>query len=244
MLPIWTTVKQSYGWVRDHLRLLALPMAVLFAVQFLQEILSIRLAPDSWMKIAATFLLLIVDGAFSVGLFRTVILGEIRGGLAFLRWGFELWRYLKTVLIATIGALILGLALLLVAGAKFGSADFHSWKVILIGAIAALPVLYLAARLLFAFPAAALGQDKVFRLAWRTSAGNALRLLAVLVLTTLLPTVLEGLLDFAAASTGPLAFPAAFVSSVIETLDTALVTVSLSLSYRLLVGPPNPTDQP
>lgn len=243
MLPIWTTVKQSYGWVWDRLRLLALPMAALFAVQFLQEILSIRLAPDSWMKIAATFLLLVVDGAFSVGLFRTVIIDEVRGGFAFLRWGFELWRYLKTVLIATIGALILGLALL-VAGAKFGSADFHSWKVILIGAIAALPLLYLAARLLFAFPAAALGQDKVFRLAWRASAGNALRLLAVLVLTTLLPTVLEGLLDFAAASTGPLAFPAAFVSSVIETLDTALVTVSLSLSYRLLIGSRGPTDQP
>src|SRR5579859_7492159 len=142
MLPIWTTVKRSYEWVRDHLRLLALPMAALFAVQFLQEILSIRMAPDAWAKIAATFLLLIVDGAFSVGLFRTVILDEVRGGLAFLRWGFELWRYLKTVLIATIGVLILGFAVLMAAGAGFRDADFHSWKVILIGAIAALPALY------------------------------------------------------------------------------------------------------
>jgi hypothetical protein len=244
MLPIWTTVKQSYGWVKDHPRLLAPPMAILLAVQFLQEVLSVRLAPDAWARIAATFLLLIVDGAFSVGLFRAVILDEARRGLAFLRWGFELWRYLKTVLIATIGVLILGLAVLMAAGAGFRDTDFHSWKVILIGVLVALPLLCLAARLLLAFPAAALGQDKVFRLSWKRSKGNALRLLAVLFLTTLVPTLAESLLDFAAASTGPLALPAALLSSAIEVLDTALITTALSLSYRLSAPAPVPADHP
>lgn len=244
MLPIWTTVKQSYGWVRDHLRLLALPMAALFAVQLLQEILSLRLPPDAWPRIAATFLLLIVDGAFSVGLFHAVILDEARGGLGFLRWGFELWRYLKTVLIATIGVVILGLAVMMLAGASFRDLDFQSWKIILIGVIAALPVLYLAARLLFAFPAAALGKDKVFRLSWKISKGTALRLLATLFLTTLLPTLVESLLDLAAASAGPLAMPAALISSAIEVLDTALITTALSLSYRLLAPAPIREDPP
>jgi len=244
MLPIPTTVKQSYGWVREHLRLLALPMAMLLAVQFLQEILSLRLAPDAWSKIAATFLLLLVDGAFSVGLFRAVILGEMRPGFAFLRWGFELWRYLKTVLIATIGVVILGLAVLLAAGAAFGKTDFQSWKMIVPGVLCALPALYVAARLFLAFPAAALGKDRVFRLAWRLSKGNALRLLAVLVLTTLIPTLAETVLDLTAASAGPLAFIAALLSSAIEVLDTALITTALSLSYRTLAPPPSPEDPP
>lgn len=244
MLPVWATVTQSYGWVRHHLRLLALPMAVLFAAQCLQEILAVKLAPDAWSKIAATFLLLIIDGAFSVGLFRTLILDEVRSGFAFLRWGFELWRYLKTMLIATIGIVILGFAVLLAAGAQFKSADFQSWRVILIGGVAALPLIYVAARLLFAFPAAALGQDKLFRLSWKISKGNALRLLAALILTTLPPTLIEALLDFTAATNGPLALPAALLSSAIEVLDTALITTALSLSYRLLAPAPVPADPP
>lgn len=242
MLPVWTTVTRSYGWVRHNLRLLALPMAVLFAAQLLQEILSAALMPDAWAKIAATFLLLIVDGAFSVGLFRTLILDEVRPGFAFLRWGFELWRYLKTMLIATIGIVILGFAALLAAGAQFKSADFQSWRIILIGGVAALPLIYLAARLLLAFPAAALGQDELFRLSWRLTKGNALRLLAALILTSLLPTLLEALLDFTAASKGLLAFPAALLSSAIEVLDTALITTAMSFSYRLLAPAPIPAD--
>lgn len=243
-LPVLATVKQSYGWIRHHPRLLALPMAVLFAVEFLQSLSSIRHTPDAWSKIAATILLMLVDGAFSVGLFRTIILDEVREGFAFLRWGFEFWRYLKTVLIATLGVLFLGLAVLLVAGAKFGDADLQSWRVILIGGLASLPAIYVAARLFLAFPAAALGRDKVFRLSWRATEGNALRLLAALFLTTLAPTLIGGLLDLAAAANGPLALPATLLSSAVEVLDTAVITASLALSYRTLAPAPSPEDHP
>jgi hypothetical protein len=239
-LPVWTTVKQSYGWVRHHPRLLALPMAVLFGAQFLQETLSARLLPDAWGKIGAAFLLMVVDGAFCVGLHRTIILDEVRGGFAFLRWGFEFWRYLKTILIATLAVLILGVAVLLGVGSKLSADDLHSGKLILICIILALPALYLLSRVLLAFPAAALGQDKVFFFSWRISKGNELRLLAIIGLATAIPTVMEGLLESPLSASGneTLSLLAALGSSAVEVLDAALVTAALSLTYRMLVPAP------
>lgn len=241
-LPVWVTVKQSYGWVRHHPRLLALPMALLFAAQFLQETLSAKLLPDAWGKIGSALLLFVVDGAFCVGLHRTVILNEVRGGFAFMRWGFEFWRYLKIVLIATLGIIIIGVVVLFGVGSKLTADDLHSGKLILIGLVAAVPALYLLARLLMAFPAAALGRDKVFGLSWRVSKGNELRLLAVICLTTALPTVIGSLLEspLAASSNETLAILAALASSAVEVLDAALVTTALSFSYRLLVPEATP----
>ena len=246
ILPVWATVRQSYGWVRRHPRLLALPMALLFIAQVLQETLAARLLPDAWGKIAATFLLFLVDGAFSVGLFRTIIIDEVRRGFAFLRWGFEFWRYLKTVLIATLGILLIGAALLLGVGSKLSADDLHSGKLILIGVIVALPTLYLAARLLLAFPAAALGRDKVFTLGWRASKGNGLRLAAVLLLTTAIPTLIDALLDspFAVSPDSTLSFLTALVSSAVEVLDSALITAAMALSYRILAPAPIPDGEP
>jgi hypothetical protein len=73
-LPVWESAKQSYGFVRHHPRLLALPMTLLFLAEFLQESLSDRLLPDAWARFASTILLLLVDSAFTVGLLRTMII--------------------------------------------------------------------------------------------------------------------------------------------------------------------------
>jgi hypothetical protein len=230
-------VTQSYRWIRDHRRLLALPMALLIATEFLQESLSARLLPDAWEKILSAVVLALVDGAFCVGLHRTIILDDVRPGFAFLRWGFELWRYLKTGLIATLGVILIGAAVLLPLGAVMGGVDFKPEKLILVVGITALPILYLAARLFLALPAAALGRDKVFALAWRASKGNALRIFAILILTVFIPAVISGLLEVPASwsKNETLAAVCSLLSSALDVLGTALSTAALSFSYRMLM---------
>jgi len=228
-LPVWETAKQSYGFVRHHPRLLAVPMALLFMAEFLQEAASDQLRPDAWMRIASTILLLLVDSAFTVGLLRTIILDEVLSGFRFLRWDFYLWRYLKTVLIATILIMLAGVAALFAAGALIPDEMLHSGMAAIAAAIAAFPLVYLAARLVLGFSAAALGQDRAFRLSWRITRSNGWRLLAVFFLAAVPPSLISLPIRFLL----PGLFSTAG-SSAVETVGTAIFTATLALSYRTL----------
>jgi hypothetical protein len=235
-LPVWATAKQSYGFVRQHPRLLAVPMTLLFLAEFLQEALSDKLLPDAWGRFAATFLLLLIDSAFTVGLLRTVILDEGRPGFRFLRWDFYFWRYLKTVLLATVCVMLIGLAALFAAGAIFPDQILHSGAAAVAGGVAAIPALYLAARLVLAFAGAALGQDKTFRLSWRITRSNGWRLLAVFFLAAVPPSVISVPLTYLAPGLLSTA-----IGSAVDTWGTAVFTAAIALSYRTLAPATGPS---
>lgn len=245
-LAVRATGRETYRYVGSHLRLLAIPslMMVLADTLFygltghnfgrtgvLTELIPV------WQVIGS-----IVDSAFVVGLYRAVIAGEERGGLAFFRWDRPLWCYALAGI--KLGFALVALVMLLLWVSHGYLARLHerpAWQFALLVGLA-VPLVYLVLRMMLALPAAALGEGKYVRLSWRAMAGNNARLLALLLLV-LIPVVIgAGLLLLSLtiivklagmrmmSSTVPLlAYGAAF-----ETIATIVMTVAISLSYRTL----------
>jgi hypothetical protein len=141
------------------------------------------------------------------------------------------------VLIATVIVMLGGMAALFAAGAVFSDQMLHSGMAAIAAVIAAIPLLYLAARLVLAFAGASLGEDKAFRLSWRITRSNGWRLLAVFFLTAVPPSaislpiryLLPGILSVAG-------------SSLVETIGTAIFTAAIAVSYRALAPASEPSE--
>lgn len=261
VLPVWRIVKRSYGFVWQHRRLLALPLAIVFVLQALAAAGSLALQAllGKWATIPNllwTTCILVGLMSFVVGLHRMVLLGENRPGMAFLHWDKSLWRYFKAWLKLTLASFGVAFVLtfvtvmivMLTVGKESVLRSLTEHQVSLFVALAAgfLLVLILTTRISLAFPAAALDQSTVFKLSWRLTASAWPRLLAVFFLVSL-PLITGSLLLGLPLIVKTMAirmhggslfdqlnaiFLASFVlSAVFKAISTAVITVSLSLSY-------------
>lgn len=256
LLPVLSVAGRSYSYVWDYRRLLTPPLAVVFLIEYA---VAVAAQPgDGKPSLGGSLILLGVAIAgivglmtFAVGLHRTILLRDVRRGVAFLRWDGHLrsyaWAWVKIFVVAFFCALA-GALLVLLTLRNVNSLSDVGLSLTAVG----LPVGLLLPRVALALPSAALGQGSSIRRAWRTTRGNWLRMISVLVLATLPFWILGLLLELptlAAAAMGKLvpSMAAALVSlkyvlvgfsAALRAVSTAVLTVTLSLSYGALAMPP------
>jgi len=255
-LPVWATARATYRYVRSHMRLLAIPSLLLFLAEASTDYLALMAKGHLWQEMRPVWPVLgsVIEFSFVVGLHRAVMLGEEFGGTAFFRWDRHLGRYGMAAIKLSFGLLALAIVLLWLT--RDYLAKLHSLPVWQHAAVVALilPLAYLMVRVSLAFPAAALGEDGIFRLSWRATRRNSVRLLVTYLLVgitaliagvaVLIPFLVAGALaglDRDIVKTGL----AVLSDSVIETAATVLLTVMISMSYQILVPrqPAEPVPQ-
>lgn len=244
-LPVRATARETYRYIRQNLGLLAAPALLLFAVEYTGDwLMKDRMDLQYLWMIAEN----IIDSSFVVGLYRAAITGEKRGMLAFFPWNRPLWRYLLTGV--KLSMLLVILAMLLIWAAHGYLAALHSrpiWQAALLLALI-LPPAYLCLRMSLAFPAATIGEERLFRLSWRLMRGNSGRMLVVALLTQI-PVLIAALLlliGVALISIGHASWQSPLNSALgdlTEMVSTVVMTVAIGLSYRTLAPAPEP-DRP
>jgi hypothetical protein len=256
-LPIWKTARETYRYTRRHLSLLLLPVLLLFITEASTTYLTLLAKGHMWLEMRPVWPVLssVIEFSFVVGLHRTVMLGEEFSGAAFFRWDRHLGRYGMAALKLSFGLLAIAIVLLWLTHGYL--AKLHSLPIWQHAAVAALilPLAYLILRVSLAFPAAALGKDRLFRLSWRATRGNTARLLATYLLVAITALIAGGVVLIPFLIAGALVglerdivknALAVLSDSVIETVATVLLTVMISLSYQILVPPrltePGPED--
>ena len=257
-LPVFEIAGRSYSYVWDNRALLRVPLLVVFAIQFLFAVTAPTVGPKpgtdqvsmiTGLSIASIVCLM----AFAVGVHRTVLLGEIRPGVALLRWDAHFRRYARTwllVFLMTIGCVSAAIIIMTLAARTGSGKPMTTLAVILAGL--AVPLVWLLPRMSLAFPAAAVGVTNPIAYSWRITRGSAMKLLAIFILATL-PFLLLGLLLavptlFAAAmvklvpsvamALKSLTYVFVAVNAGLKALSTAILTVTLSLSYDALAERP------
>ena len=273
-LPVWAVVERSYRYVWEHQALFALPVLALFiatlGISFVaQTAMDGGTTPPSvtdpsvfggaFLALGADLALIILSIAFVVGVHRTVLLDEIRGGTGFFRWDENLRRYLWTLVLlvfapvpailgAGIGvavvAAILGV-LLIKSDAGMGAYGIYF---IAMMAISLFATIFISLRLSLALPAAALGDAKRLTLSWQATKGNTARLFAVSFLTWMPFFILSMVVAvpemgdmIAAILAGRAPAPpqpgiiALAFSAALQAVSIPILTTMLSLCYDVLV---------
>lgn len=256
-LPILDVAGRSYSYVWDNRGLLAVPLAVVFLIQYAVAIASSLKDGQAGLSQALSLLAVSIGGivglmTFAVGLHRTILMRDVRPGISFLRWDRDLRRYAWSWL------KIFGLSLLcaMVAAFAIAAAMLHSpmgWKSVGIGLGVVLTVGIVALpRSVLALPAAALGDDGSIRRSWHITRGNWLRMIGVLLLAILpfmvlgvlleLPTLaaaaMSKLVPNVAGALDSLRYVLMGFSAALRAVSTAVLTVTLSLSYGALATRP------
>lgn len=275
-LPILAVVTRSYGYVWDHRVLFAVPVAMLCLAQIAASVLlrSPHLeaadSPTAAATLGAIFgfvAKLAITMAFAVGVHRTVLLNEDRGGIGFFRWDAALGRYFgATAMIFLISCLyILAIALIgFVCAVVIGAAEkllgggIGIALSIVVGLAGIVGYALVTGRFLtvtLALPAAALGADQSIATAWRAGRGNSWRLFGAVILAYL-PFLVASLIieapyfiDAAATlwSEPHASMPAPglgllALNSLVTAVSAPVLITVVSLSYDVLVrgGGPQP----
>ncbi|HMA48485.1 MAG TPA: hypothetical protein VKP60_01965 [Magnetospirillaceae bacterium] len=261
LLPVLSVAGRSYSYVWDHRGLLLPPLAVVFLIEYVvafgSELAKGTPTASTFLSVLAIAIAGIVGlMTFAVGLHRTILARDVKTGIAFLRVDGHLrsyaWAWFKifcvAILCAVIGALVAALTL-----HKVNNLAGIGFSVVAV----VIPMLFLLPRFALALPAAALGEGSSLRQAWRLTRGNWLRIIAVLVLA-ILPFTLLGLLlelpTLAAAAMSKLVpnmagaldslkYVLVGFSAALRAISTAVLTVTLSLSYAALARPPADTSE-
>jgi hypothetical protein len=281
-LPVWAVVTRSYGYVWENRWLFAAPTLALFVVQLAWGGIAFALfgttmtSPPQLANLAKFYLILIpvmiFAMAFAVGVHRTILLDERRGGFSFLRWDRYLLRYLVTsllmigiaVILVVVSAVTWGVLTVIALTLRNTSVGASTGLVAVLGGVT-LIFYYVSVCIRFelAFPAAALGDAACFSLSWRATKGNVLRIFAagllvalplmVIVLAESAPLVIEtwraakaGLPVPVAPTRGHLAMAFSFVNAVLGALLMPILVAKLSLCYDILVrgGGPGAANAP
>jgi hypothetical protein len=196
-----------------------------------------------------------------VGIHRTVLLDEARPGVGFLRLDGNLLRYIGAwLLLMVLGILfaVITLLLVMIAAMVGGLAKPQSNGPAI--ALATLAIIFavgaLFLRFMLALPAAAVGSQDGLGVSWTATRGNWLRLLAAVILTLLpfiiidillvIPTMRDAAAMLRAGVQKPIEQPLGLLvaTALIKSIDLAVLTVMLSLSYDVLVRGGGPTDLP
>ena len=261
MLPVLSVAGRSYSYVWDHRGLLSPPLAVVFLIQYAVAFGSELAKGAPTASTLISVLSISIAGivglmTFAVGLHRTILAGDVRTGIAFLRVDSHLrsysWAWFKIFCLAILCAVAGALAVALI----LRNVNTLAQVGLSAGAVA-IPMLVLLPRFALALPAAALGEGSSIRQAWRLTRGNWLRIIAVLVLA-ILPFTLLGLLlelpTLAAAAMSKLVpnmagaldslkYVLIGFSAALRAISTAVLTATLSLSYAALAKPPANTPE-
>ena len=260
-LPVLDVAGRSYGYVWDQRTLLLGPLSVVFLIQYVVAIAG-QLGGDAKPDLSRTISLLAISVAgivglmtFAVGLHRTILTGDIRHGIFFLRWDHDLrryaWAWFKIFVLALAGAVIVAFLGGIVAALMHAWAH---WKNVAIGLGALLGVgIVIVPRSVLALPAAALGEDGSIRRSWHITRGNGLRMIGVLLLATLpfillglllkLPAWAAGVMSKAVPNVAEALISLKYVlmafSAALQAVSTAVLTATLSFSYGALATPPD-----
>jgi hypothetical protein len=256
VLPVLSVAGRSYSYVWDHRALLIPPLAVVFLIQYAVAVATELAKGSPNFSMVLSVLGVSIAGivglmTFAVGLHRSILLSDVRRGIAFLRWDGHLrsyaWAWVKiflvTILVAVAAALVVTFTLRNVNSAKDAT---------LAATVILLPLGLLLPRLALALPAAALGYDGSLGQAWTATRGNWARMIAVLVLATLpfwilgflleLPTLAAALMSKLvpnmAEALDSLKYVLLGFNAALRAISTAVLTVTLSLSYGALAMPP------
>jgi hypothetical protein len=255
LLPILSVAGRSYSYVWDHRRLLLPPLAVVFLIEYAVAVGGELAKGTPTLSKALSALAVAMAGivglmTFAVGLHRTILARDVRTGIAFLRADSHLrsysWACFKifcvTILCALIGALVVATTL--------HNVNTLGQLGVSLGALA-IPMLVLLPRVSLALPAAALGEGTSITQSWRLTRGNWLRIILVLVLAILPFTLLGLLLELPtlaavgmsklvpnmAGALDSLKYVLVGFSAALRAISTAVLTVTLSLSYAALARP-------
>jgi len=255
VLPVLSVTGRSYSYVWDDRGLLLPPLAVVFLIEYVVAFGSELAKGTPTLSTLLSVLAIAIAGivglmTFAVGLHRTILARDVRTGIAFLRVDGHLrsyaWAWFKIFCVAILCAVIGALAVALTLHNVNNLADI-GLSIIAV----AIPVLFLLPRFALALPASALGDSSSLRQAWRLTRGNWLRIITVLVLAILPFTILGLLLELptvAAAAMSKLVpnmsgaleslkYVLIGFSAALRTISTAVLTVTLSLSYAALAQP-------
>jgi hypothetical protein len=248
-LPVWSVVKNTYGYVGDRWRKFALPVALVFLVNLPVSNGFIALGmPEDAAWIMGRVISILADASLMVGLQRLVLLHEDRRGIALFRWDRNFLRYLAALLLF-LGSFIvpwLVTTQLLIIIRDPSLHTFLKLCFVILGLALSLAPFILPVRLSLSLPASAIGAPHLFSRSWEATRGNWFRLCAVWALTALPFFILEAVvltyrLKAMVAATGDGA--SIFADwSILSALGTALGAMYLpvsavmqSLCYDILV---------
>jgi hypothetical protein len=234
-LPILSITARSYAFLWREWRSLALPvLSLIVLMSVIPNPYSLDLGDWIMVLIALTPTALFMP-ALEVGLFRRLVLGEPRRNFTLFCLNRALVTYsvvgIKLFLCLTLACLptllLLGNSYLDgLEGESNGSMTTDILPGLLVGAAALLLVFRLAPVL----PAAAIGIPLNFRQAWTLTKGNGLRLVAIVMLTVIVPLAIPALLP------GQSGF-FSVLSAILQALAVPVRVMALSLSYRFLTEP-------
>ena len=247
-LPIWQTTKDSFKFVYHHymnwMRLASGPFViiVLAAIFVLamggtatymmtgQENALAGMEVEAMGAGIGVFAIAVIANLiaflmFSVNGYRYVMYNE--GGHKWIEFRFDHYMW-KVFLFSLLVVLILALVGGVVGGV---TALVHmldmSFLTVLVGAIGALAVIYLALRMMFVIPFAAIGMEKPIKYSMELAKGRVLRLFGLIFLVSLLVALITFVVMFIVGLiVGLMAAPGA---SVMMGIVSGLIVVSQAL---------------
>jgi hypothetical protein len=249
-LPVWSVVKNSYGYVGNRWKEFAPPVVLVFLVDILSRrngFVALGMPEDAaW--IISRVISILTDASLMVGLQRLILLHEDRRGIALFRWDRNFLRYLAALLLFlgcfVVPWLVATQLLIIIRDPSLHT--FLKLCFVILGFVLSLAPFILPVRLSLSLPASAIGAPHPYSRSWDATRGNWFRLCAVWVLTALPFFILEAIVwtyQFKAmlAATGDVA--SIFADwSILSALGTALGAMYLpvsavmqSLCYDILV---------
>lgn len=196
-LPVWSVARHAYGDAIAGWRHLGAPLLLLFAVILATvESWAVQGPLALWFVTAGVLVFSLLSLALTVGIYRVVLLRDMRSGLALLRFDRHLARLIGTQILFVLGS---GLALGLISGLfamaagiflTLGSQEGNALLRLLGGLVEFFAIIY-SFRFSLAAPASAIGIRDRFAFSWRATRGNTWRLCAAAFIVALPFIVLE-----------------------------------------------------
>jgi hypothetical protein len=212
----------------------ALIIPLLFLVTFEQLMSSIKqhAAFGYWMH----FLLqMAVITIFSVTCHRLVLISpQVPSSASVLRFGRREMRFLYWIFAFAVVFIIMCLLLIVLASstARFSSSELGGLETSTAFFLAAIPILYVLARLSVIFPAIATDTELSLKSAWKLTANNGWRLLVIVVGLPMIITAISYPLYLDNPS-----IVETIVLSFINTGLNVIQVVAISLAYQELIKP-------
>ena len=245
-LPIEVVVKRSFLFAWESRFVLAVPYAIYAVATILADlVLSRGLSSDNRIALyVLTAAEQIFAMAFAVGIHRYVLLGEAHPGLRFFRWDRHFVQYVLIAILLLILAMTAALMVFGVMGNDpAAAATGMGGATALFGLAVMLVTGLVLSRLSLALPLAAIGDQVRTRTVWQATEGNGFRLLATILVTILPFLVIEAVLIrlMPDPSGGVLEILVTMALGLISPIQLIVVTITLALSYDVLVRGGGPT---
>jgi hypothetical protein len=188
-LPVWSVVKNSYGYAGNRWKEFAPPVALVFLVNILsgKDCFIALGMPEDAAWIISWVISILTYASLMVGIQRLVLLRAARRGIALLRWDRNFLRYLA-ISFLYFSSWAVPLVTTLRSQAMTRDPGLHpalQVSLFFLSLIFLVAAMILPIRLSLALPASAIGAPYPFSRSWYATRGNWFRLCAVWFLTLL-----------------------------------------------------------